>query len=201
VLLSLGDGKLSAWLNGESVLAGQTVGGSLSDWEHGRLVYGCSANNQEDWQGDIDHIALYTRALNPTDAARQAELALSDMDKRHTGQHLVVEAVMKQAQPDVTPGDIGQYTRALNPAYYEITKVIEGKQDTPGIIVYHWTILDREVYPTPAKPGQTVRLELELKSAHPQLDAERVVHTFDDIEFLDMPEYIDMGERGRTPAG
>jgi len=57
-----------------------------------------------------------------------------------------------------------------------------GRFDGARILVAHWCILDGKALPARREKGSRYRLELERFDDNPQLQAERLVSDFDDID-------------------
>ena len=61
------DGKAAIYVNGE-VAASGTIPGELSNWDDGfRLALGNELTNDRPWRGEVRRVALYSRALAPTE--------------------------------------------------------------------------------------------------------------------------------------
>src|SRR5690606_7228686 len=68
-------GKLTAYLDGKQVFETTSVKGELK-WGYGELTFGDGHNGgRHGWLGNIENVALYARALDAGEVARNAEYA------------------------------------------------------------------------------------------------------------------------------
>ena len=168
VLVSYSPGHLMCLRDGEPV-ALPPLGGDLGNWAPQAIVFGGG------WKGQIEGVAIYSRALGAEEAKAHYALAAARVKGRKAAERLVFEArlVATTATPD--PKDIAPYVRALTGHRYEVVKVEQGRYDRKELLAAHWAILDKTVLPTTRRVGESYRLVLERFEDHPELEPERLV--------------------------
>lgn len=89
---------------------------------------------------------------------------------------LIVEARLLVPGTIPPPQDILPYRHALVVNDYEVVRVVEGEYDARSIQVAQWAIRDTRVLAGARKTAGSVhRLTVELFSAHPELEGERLI--------------------------
>jgi hypothetical protein len=168
VLVSYSPGHLTCLRDGEPV-ALPSLAGDLGNWAPQTIVFGGG------WKGQIEGVAIYSRALGAEEAKAHYAMAAARLKGRKAAERLVVEArlVATTATPD--PKDIAPYVRALTGHRYEVVKVEQGRYDRKELLAARWAILDKTVLPTTRRVGESYRLVLERFEDHPELEPERLV--------------------------
>ncbi|MAF08901.1 hypothetical protein CMK11_00480 [Candidatus Poribacteria bacterium] len=82
VVASYAAGRLVCYLNGEKVSETDAVRGDLSNWAPHRLVLGDEWDGGRDWAGELEGVAIYSRAMDATEAMRNYHDFRQLRDKR-----------------------------------------------------------------------------------------------------------------------
>jgi hypothetical protein len=168
LVLSYSPGRLRVWLDGESVAPELQPRGHLNRWRGGRLSFGGRPDGGLPWQGTLEGIALWSRALEATEAReesvryRRVRSGRPEVDSRRVETRLL----RKSAIP--TLAQITPYRVALVVFEHEVTR---GDDAGERLRVAHWAILDGEMQPVSRlRPGTELTLRLEPFAANPQLE-------------------------------
>ncbi|MBB5802037.1 sialidase-1 [Saccharothrix ecbatanensis] len=95
VVLQRSAGQLLLWVDGERVASGPDVAGSVSRRVPFQLQIGQRQDNSQRWQGALDEVRLYTRALSPAELDRvrltnadvpEGQVLRLPLDRMHTTQ-------------------------------------------------------------------------------------------------------------------
>ena len=70
-------GAFASYLNGSAMASGTRSGGLLSGWKPMHLLFGDEYTEQRDWQGQLNAIAIYTRAISPKEIAAKYKALLA----------------------------------------------------------------------------------------------------------------------------
>lgn len=186
VVISYKEGELGFYLDG---VGGQYDGisGSLSSWTNRPLVFGQLLSGAFDFQGELEGIALYSRALTPVEAKQHADVFAKRLAKRTPAEQFKVKARLTQVTPTPAKESIAPYTRCLVSYVYE---VLEGDL-TGEIVVNHWGMLDAKSIPLESTIDTVVDLLLERVEDHPELEGERVQKKIKVDELL-VEEFLDV---------
>ncbi len=188
VIVTYQRGHTWCYVDGEQVVHTEAVQGDFSNWTEQALILGDEVTGDRDWNGRLEGVAIYNRAVSPTEAADRYKLYARRLATREPIDTLQAKArrIASSVTPD--PKDIAPYRRALVVHTYE---VVEG--DLPKRInVAHWAILDgRRLAERDAEVDQVVDLTLEPFDEHPELEGERLML---DVEAFDLPMYFDVTE-------
>jgi len=189
VVVSYLPGKLTCVVNGEPVRLSDTVRGDFSNWEQHHLLFGDEWTRDRDWDGMLEGVAIYARAIGQAEAEKRFALYSRKLQDRPRRMPLIVQAklVAKTATP--APEDIAPYRRCLGLYAYDVERVVSGICQDKRIAVAHWVILDSQALPDNRAVGRSMRLLLEPFDDHPQLKSERLAIDLDEI---DLEQYIDL---------
>jgi len=69
IIMTYRPGHLQAWVNGKRCKSTRRVGGDFSNWASMQLLFGDEFKATRDWDGRIQHIAIYAKAFNADQAA------------------------------------------------------------------------------------------------------------------------------------
>ena len=183
VVISCQPGKLVCYLNGKSVKETAEIGEGTM-WPHAEfmppeLYFGSGFvaadehRKPEYWQGKLEGVAIYARALGAEEAARNCALALERVGRRKAPPQTEVEATLAAATPVPTAKEVEPYRSALLAYEYNVDKIVKGDAKLKKVRVFQWGIVDMQPQPiTQAKPGLKTRLLMESMNDHPELGAE-----------------------------
>lgn len=187
VVITYTDGTLGYYLDGKG---GQYNGirGGLSNWKPRPLLFGRLVSGEFDFQGNLEGIALYSRALTPVEAKQHADIYVKRLAKRTPAKQFKVKARLTQVTPTPTAKGIAPYRRCLVSFAYE---VIEGDLEPGEIVVKHWGMLDGKAVSLASAVGKVVDLVIERVEDHPELEGERVQRKIKVDELL-VEEFLDV---------
>jgi hypothetical protein len=95
-------------------------------------------------------------------------------------ERLILDARLAQAGTIPSPRSIAPYRHALVVNRYEIVKIVGGRFAAREILVAEWAIRDGRILPDARQAvGTAARLTLDLYDAHPELEGERLVMSFE----------------------
>jgi len=158
------NGSYIAYQNGHRVESSLVIGSHTSAPSQKELVFG----NQFD--GSLECLAFYNRALTPEEIATDAALMSKKLEERKPIEQIKLKGklVAMSEMPDTD--SIKPYVRSLVYYLYE-TEDPDHKQ----IAVAHWAILDNTPVPgMPRELGKTYDLVLEHFDDHRQLTSQNV---------------------------
>ncbi|MBI1874145.1 MAG: hypothetical protein HYS05_09695 [Acidobacteria bacterium] len=119
----------------------------------------------------------------PRPASPRAGAGLEQSTSRSsapTAERLVLEVRLSEAGTIPSPRSIAPYRHALVVNRYEIVSKVDGRYAAREILVAEWAIRDGRILPDARKAvGMTARLTLEPYDAHPELEGERLVMSFE----------------------
>ena len=190
VLVTYKPGLLVCYLDGKIASQTSFESGSFDKW-HGSsysLIFGNEVGGVRPWEGYLDGVAIYSRFVDPEEAARKFKLASARISTRPRIDRKIVKAEMLQKADSPPPEAITPYRRALVINRYKIKEAKDSKLVNQTVQVAEWALLDAKVPSTYAqvKPGQILELDLEPYEAHPQLESERLAS---DVPSLDEDLY------------
>lgn len=174
-------GRLVAYLNGRKVVETDQVQGDFSNWTAQQLLLGDEYRDPRDWHGRIEHVAIYSRALDSAAVRRSYEQVRSDVGSRPALDPWHVKARLVALSDMPTLEQIAPYREALVVAEYERIDGKPGGNARPRRFrVAHWAILDGQSQSiVKAKPGDQRELDLQLFDANPQLQSVYLADTLD----------------------
>ena len=171
------------------------VAGDFANWEPMHLLFGDEWGGDRNWDGSLEGVAVYSRAVPHVEAEHKYLLYESRLRDRKPVDRLVVEARLVEVTPMPEVAELQEYSRGIVVHAYEVQRVLDGKiqpdDAAQKIQVAHWALLDRQPVAGLAERelGKTYTLQLEAFAEHPQLESER---TFNSCEDFDVPLYYDV---------
>jgi hypothetical protein len=165
VLVSYRPGRLTAWRDGQSVVDTDEVQGDFFRWRPRPLAFG-------PWNGWLEGIAIYGRALEADEAAENARLVKAKLQRRAAVPAVRLRGRLVARSRIPTLREISPYREALAVYEYRVEKVLEGRFPAPRVRVAHWVILDGGTLPPAGRrEGEVYELRLEPFAANPQLES------------------------------
>lgn len=191
VIVTFDGRRLASFINGKAALEYFDVAGPFDSWTAGGLHFGGWSDGKPLWQGRLEGVAIFNRALDPaTLPARHAGFA-----KRFAGRkpatRLIATCTLLETSPARAPGDLAGYRHDLVEYKYRVDEVHEGVAPAEKeILVQHWSILDLVPVLEPREKGKAYRLTLEPVPEHPELEGERVSTEMTDLleQWLDVAD-------------
>jgi len=201
VVVSFDGREASACCNGDIVWSA-ALGADVRGWKRRELIFGQDADGGRQWEGTIEGVAIYARAVGAEEARRNFQAYSAKVAKRPAAAVFAVEAVLLAKSRPFTIQQIQPYSRALVVHEYRVTKV-PGARDGPKvgqvIHVAHWSIMASRHLPVEnARVGAACRLLLEPFDAQPQLGAVKRSETLK-VEGA-APLFYDAAPPGRAVA-
>jgi hypothetical protein len=193
-------GELAAYLDGKQVFLDTGVRGNFDNWSYGELSFGDNHNgSRHGWFGSIEGVALYTRALDSKEVAKNHKYFARKIARRTYPPRLTVEAKVTEVTGVPNARRILPYRETLVVNEYEVTKVVHRDRNwkfseklAPGALirVAQWGLVParfqaKKTRVAGLKLGDTRTLTLEVfKKNIDKLDS---VVMSDDLELSDAP--------------
>jgi len=197
VLVTYKPGLLTCYLNGKIASQTNLESGSFEDWQGSSysLIFGNEIGGARPWEGYLDSVAIYSRAIDSEEAAKKFELASARVAARPKIERNVVRAEMLQKADSPPPEAIAPYRRALVINRYKIKEAEDAQLVDQTVQVAEWALLDAKIPSSyaEAKPGQVLELSLEPYDAHPQLESERLATDMPSLD-QDLYYHINSGQ-------
>ncbi|HVW00739.1 MAG TPA: LamG-like jellyroll fold domain-containing protein, partial [Planctomycetaceae bacterium] len=183
VVVTVANGKVQCFVDGKEESIETTYPGDFRAWSDASLVFGEDVTGKSNWNGRLEAIAMYDRALSANAAARQFELFASRLVTRKPIESLRLRLKCLETSPIPDPRSIVPYRRALVLNRFQVEKVLQGKFEGSEVVVGQWGILDKEVVPAAQlRVGQTLDLTVEPFDLHPELKSERQIVELDKLD-------------------
>lgn len=162
LVVSYRPGRLTLDLDGERVVETSAIQGDFFHWRSLRLAFGGQAGGGLEWQGTIEGLALYDRALSAAEARESFLRYRRLLERRPVVPELVVEARLTARSPTPTLEEIRPYRQGLAVHEYEIERVLAGDAPAGPLRVAHRELLDGARQPAAGRrAGDRVTLRLE----------------------------------------
>lgn len=190
VIVTYKPGELCCYVAGKKVHVSRDISGDFTTWQPQHLVFGGERNGQQDWAGQLEGIAIYSRAMDEAEAARSYSAFTTRLRKRRPLD--AVEVLLRLKEISETPSleSIAPYRSCLVVYGYEVERVVRGEIKSQDVLVAHWAILNGRTIIDSATPGKSYSMVLEPFDDHPELEGERLIMNTEDIE---SPLYYDIG--------
>lgn len=144
------------------------------------------------WFGRMQFVSIYSRALTEKEVRLKYAAIAQEVAGRKPAKQLVVNAELVAASDIPQPGSIAPYRHAIGTYKFKVLEVVSGKYDAPFIVVARYVIMDaKNLAGRSIRPGERLKLTLEMKSENPHLETAVYFHTLADV--YDLPEYYDIG--------
>jgi hypothetical protein len=115
IVVTYKPGRLAAYLDGKPVFENTQITGTLANWNYGELSFGDSHNGgRHGWFGNVEGVALYARALDPAEVAKNHEYFAKKIAARTYPPRIQIEAKVVAVTPTPDPKRILPYTEALS---------------------------------------------------------------------------------------
>lgn len=200
LVVTLTPGRLQAWLDGVQTADSTDIQGKAKiNWSAGVTLGREAKHKPAAWQGWIDAVAVYDRALSEAEAKANAAVFAKIIAARNMPERIVAEVNLLATSKTPTPDQIAPYRNALVINEYEVVSVREGTLDAPKIRVAEWGLWDTK----PAKSWmfrpdrfRNQLILLEPFESNPQMERELVFDTlpedFELPQFARVEEWIDL---------
>jgi hypothetical protein len=197
VVVTYAAGRLACYRNGERVMETGVFGGTFASWRQGEFVLGDEIGKRRNWNGTLEYVAVYARALPAEEVRLNADAWLAHAEKRRQPRRVELSARLVARSATPVHRQIAPQEQGLADYLYDVETVYRGQCESRRIVVAHWTMLDKRRLPfADAPPGTSYELELIRLRDHPHLAS---VPRFDDLaeqvgdEVFDLPIYYDAG--------
>ena len=74
VIVSYFQGNICCYLDGQLIYSGKSIQGDFNNWELYPLLFGDEANGGRNWDGQLSHVAIYSRFVGAEEAAHKFKL-------------------------------------------------------------------------------------------------------------------------------
>jgi hypothetical protein len=198
VMVSFAGGTLTAYVDGKRAAQGR-LGGSLANWEPMHVRFGAGTDGRGDWDGHLEAVALYARAVTAEQVAQKHKLLARELAARKAIPRIELTGKLLAATAVPSPEMLGNYTRGLVVHTWQVRTVHSGKLADRRIQVAHWAVLDGKVVPEIRKMhlGAVRRMVVEPtgQKYHPELETER---RFDDSTAYNLPLFVEVEGSARA---
>jgi hypothetical protein len=192
VVVTYRPGRLTGYIDGKEVYRGESVQGDFSNWAPHHLLFGDEFDGNRQWAGTLEGVAIYNRALEPSEVQRNAAGYRTLLKSRPSVPQIEVAAKLVTKSPVPTVQEIRPYREALMVCKYRVTNVLRGRLSDREVLVAQWALLDGRPQPVVSlNPGADVRMVLEPAAANPQLKRFVCKDRFDGERELLLPRYYD----------
>ena len=176
VLIRYSAGRIDAFLNGKLSVSSDAVRGGFENWTQQQLVFGDEVGGGRNWAGQLEGVAIYSRALSDPEIPWHYASFTKRLRDRKPADRFVVEAELIEVSRVPKISEIGSYRRSIVRNLYRIRKVISGKSPAEkDIVVTEWAVLARQpVAGAPGKVGDIKTLTLEPFDQHPEVKSDWV---------------------------
>ena len=172
VVVTYRDGQLVAYRDGKPVVRTGAVRGDFANWQAQQLIFGDEASGDRNWNGTLEAVAIYGRALNEEEVDRHWKATQARLAARKPLPAVRVKARLVAASDPPTLEQLGLYRHGLIVHEWEVVESAANGGLAKGarIRVVDWAILDRQSQPASRlKRGHQAELLLEPYDAQPQL--------------------------------
>ena len=193
--LTLHAGRVSFYLDGQLMKEIPLDAPGLQSWQGLRLTAGDAAPYGGPWTGQVERIALYSRALAAAEIADawRGTQALLTLRPRPTAFKVKAKLSELPALPDAAA--LAASPRWLHASSWEVEQTYLGYLKPGKIILLQWAWLDGKAAPLPpVQPGQSIEFFMESLDDHPEL---RAVPTHHAVTAGELPVFFDTTPPGR----
>lgn len=198
LVLTVHAGRLGCYLDGQFMKEFALDQPGLAAWKDLLLVAGDAEPYGTPWTGQLERIALYSRALaaaEVTDIWTATEALLSN---RPRPTRIKLKARLAESTPLFTPAGEDAAQPWLQASAWDVEQVHLGFLKPKRITILQWSWLDgKAVPPPPVAVGQSIDLSVESLDDHPEL---RSLKTHNALGSGENPIYLDTTAPGRHPA-
>ena len=182
ILFRIQPAHISFFINGHETASLPVEEMHFDQWTEQPLYFGGEPSGQHNWNGYIEGIAVYGRALTDEEAQRKAAAYARLLEKRTPPETITVNARLTHASQVPTPEAIEPYVRGLVANEYEVIEVLDGELKDKEILVAHWVILDGQTLDTAERRvGELYEMTIALYDDRPELEGERLSMDTDNI--------------------
>ena len=193
LLLSLRNNRLSCWLDGQMQKDFSLENSGLAEWGPGRLSFGDPLPYGNQWSGNLERIAIWSRALADDEIRESSKIALQWTEPRKIPGRITIKAT-PAAQP--TPEANGP-DQLLSVGVWEIQSILSGQLESKRVAIAMWSRLQGRavppiVLPPGSPPGTPMDLVLESWDDHPELESIPRISArgADDYPLFFLPRYF-----------
>ena len=191
VVISYQPDDLRIYLDGKRQPLSTRIRGDFSNWTPQRLCFGNEASRDRNWDGDLQGVALYARAIDEREAAHRYALQQPRIESWTAAERFELNGILASVSP--LPANLkaylGEYSRALRSCVYISDRDVDEVAKGERFIVRHWSVLDRKPVPLKTAIGQPRKLILERIEDHPEVKSERLLEDLDEDDLL-LPVYL-----------
>ncbi len=195
VLVTGGIGTLDCYVDGELFQSRRGIFDGFGNWIPHELIVGDEWGGNHNWDGGIEAVAMFGHHMDEGRAKHHYELATKLLEGRERVPRASVTARLMKAAAMPSLAGLGSYRRHLSAYVYGVEEVREGDPELGGkeIVVYHWTVMDKELSPGfPRVEGQMYPLLIEPMERYGHLMQESK-DEIEDLDLLGAPIFLDVG--------
>lgn len=190
VIVTYAHGRVTAFADGQPAFSSDAVQGGFSTWSPQHLLFGDEWGGGRHWLGQLEDVAIFSRALTAKEATQRYVEAQARVADRTPAASVVARVRLLEALPVPTVQAVAPYQRALLVNRYVVEEVLEGDIRDREILIAHWAIMDGRVLKTAARQeGEVFQLYLQLFDDRPELEGEKI--SLEGHDFL-LPLFYDV---------
>jgi hypothetical protein len=168
VVVTYSPGELKAYLDGELISTDTSISGGFFHWRAAPLVFGSDWNGKKTWNGRLEGVAIYARALNAEEVQESFSRYEYKLESRLQIPSWTVVATLDVCSPEPTLKEIDPYREALVTCRYRVDEIVAGSDLGTEFQAARWAIMDGQ-YLDQHSPGAAANLRLTLLADNPQL--------------------------------
>jgi hypothetical protein len=195
VFLTVHAGQLQFYLDGQLMKSVALEKSGLHGWKDLTLVAGDPQPYGTPWTGQVERIALYSRALATAEVADawRGTQAFLTLRPRPTRCKVKARLLERPALPGAAV--LASQSRWLLASSWQIEQAFLGNVREGRVTLLQWAWLDGKAAPLPdIQPGQSMELFIESLDDHPEL---RTESTHDALSAGEQPVFVDTTPPGR----
>lgn len=190
VVVTYANGRVACHVDGKPVMQSRAVQGDFSNWSAQHLLFGDEFQGGRDWAGTLEGIAIFARALAPSEVERDYAASRRIRAARPRVETAVIQAELLARSEVPTLKQVLPYREALLVSEYRVNRVTTGTLNPKTVRVAQWALLDGAAVGAAArKPGWKGRLTLERFDQNSQLESlfmsDTLKEDFDAVLYFD----------------
>ena len=203
VVVTYEPGQISGYLNGKKVKGSLQLTGDLP-WRNVSYQSGLSIGGQTGdataWWGEVDRLAIYSRALENKEVVSNYKASRKAVASRSRPSQVRLRGKLTATSQIPSAAEIAPYVDALVVNEYEVLEVLFGKYRPDRVRVAQWGLISKAPQAIAGiTPGTEVSMSLEPFLDHPELENDPLRDTL--AEDFDMDLYLDVSmPASRTAA-
>ena len=196
-VLTIHAGRAQFYLDGQLMKEIPLDQPGLQAWKDLRLIAGDPRPYGSPWTGQVERIALYSRALAAAEIADAWRGTQSLLTVRPRPTRYKLKAKLLEMPPLPDAAALAAAPRWLHASTWQVEQTFLGYLKPRQITLLQWAWLDGKPAPLPdIKPGQSMEFTMESLEDHAEL---RAIKTHNALTSGEDPVFLDTTPPGRHP--